>query len=46
MAQGHISLSISSFLVIYANTPKANLNLTNLTKYEPNCNLKFKLNAN
>jgi hypothetical protein len=24
MAQGHISLSISSFLVIYANTSKSN----------------------
>jgi hypothetical protein len=27
MDQGHISLSISPFLVIYANTPKATQNL-------------------
>jgi hypothetical protein len=29
MAQGHISLSISPFLVIYANTSKSNQNMCN-----------------
>jgi hypothetical protein len=30
MAQGHISLSISPFLVIYANTSKSNQNKCNI----------------
>jgi hypothetical protein len=30
MAQGHISLSISPFLVIYANTSKSNKNKCNI----------------
>ena len=34
MAQGHISLSISPFLVIYANTPKSNKRGTNMIEYE------------
>jgi hypothetical protein len=32
MAQGHISLSISPFLVIYANTLKATQNATTFSK--------------
>jgi hypothetical protein len=32
MAQGHISLSISPFLVIYANTSKATQNATTFSK--------------
>jgi hypothetical protein len=34
MAQGHISLSISPFLVIYANTPKSNQNKCNINANE------------
>jgi hypothetical protein len=35
MAQGHVSLSISPFLVIYANTIKNNKRDTNIPKFEP-----------
>jgi hypothetical protein len=38
MAQGHISLSISPFLVIYANTTKSNLKKCNINANE-NTNL-------
>jgi hypothetical protein len=34
MAQGHISLSISPFLVIYANTSKSNQNKCNINANE------------
>jgi hypothetical protein len=34
MAQAHISLSISAFLVICANTPKSNKRGTNVIEYE------------
>jgi hypothetical protein len=34
IAQGHISLSISPFLVIYANTPKSNQNKCNINANE------------
>jgi hypothetical protein len=34
MAQGHISLSISPFLVIYANTLKSNKNKCNINANE------------
>jgi hypothetical protein len=34
MAQGHISLSISLFLVIYANTSKSNQNKCNINANE------------
>jgi hypothetical protein len=34
MAQGHISLSISPFLVIYANTSKSNPNKCNINANE------------
>jgi hypothetical protein len=34
MAQGHISLSISPFLVIYANTSKGNQNKCNINAKE------------
>jgi hypothetical protein len=34
MAQGHISLSISPFLVIYANTSKSNQNKCNVNANE------------
>jgi hypothetical protein len=34
MAQGHISLSISSFLVIYANTSKGNAKHATLIQIE------------
>jgi hypothetical protein len=38
MAHGHISLSISPFLVIYANTSKSNKKKCNINaKKEPNC---------
>jgi hypothetical protein len=34
IAQGHISLSISPFLVIYANTSKSNQNKCNINANE------------
>jgi hypothetical protein len=34
MAQGHISLSISPFLVIYANTTKSNQKMCNINAIE------------
>jgi hypothetical protein len=34
MAQGHISLSISPFLVIYANTTKSNQKMRNINAFE------------
>jgi hypothetical protein len=40
MAQGHISLSISPFLVIYANTSKSNSNSTNISKRAKKSKLK------
>jgi hypothetical protein len=40
MAQGHISLSISHFLVIYANTFKSNLKCNIILK---KCKLKTKI---
>jgi hypothetical protein len=42
MAQGHISLSISPFLVIYANTSKATQN----TLTYPNVSQLWKLKSN
>jgi hypothetical protein len=36
IAQGHISLSISPFLVIYANTSKSNQNKCNINAIENN----------
>jgi hypothetical protein len=38
MAQGHISLSISPFLVIYANTLKSNSFRTNIYRRAQNAN--------
>jgi hypothetical protein len=45
MAQGHISLSIPPFLVIYANTSKSNQNKCNINANEDqivfDCNLAY-----
>jgi hypothetical protein len=43
MAQGHISLSISPFLVIYANTSKSNQNKCNINANEDQIVFDFKL---
>jgi hypothetical protein len=40
IAQGHISLSISPFLVIYANTLKSNSFRTNISRRTQKCKLK------
>jgi hypothetical protein len=40
MAQGHISLSISPFLAIYANTLKSNSFQTNISRRAQKCKLK------
>jgi hypothetical protein len=42
MAQGHISLSISPFLVIYANTTKSNTYKCNINTNENNICFLFK----
>jgi hypothetical protein len=43
MAQGHISLSISPFLVIYANTSKSNQNKCNVNANEDQIVFDFNL---
>jgi hypothetical protein len=46
MAQGHISLSISSFLVIHANTSKATQNALTYPNVSQNVQIDVKLKTN
>jgi hypothetical protein len=43
MAQGHISLSISPFLVIYANTSRSNQNKCNIHANEDQIGFDYNL---